>query len=120
MPGWFKCRLFEASEGRRPAGEQAMRAGYAEAGEALAENIHRVLDRETIADLQRRRRDLVRWTCENLNPFFSLIPARKRQVFMEGFERGLIREGHLFPNIRKEASARKSVVVYDSEAWVSL
>lgn len=97
VPGWFKCRLFEASEGRRPFGDRALRAGYADAGEALAENLHRVLDREKIADIRRWSKDLERWTCVNIKRFYDLIPASKRRVFIEGFRRGLLQRGLVNP-----------------------
>jgi hypothetical protein len=99
VPGWYKCRLFEASEGRRPSGARAMRTGYADAGEALAENLHRVLDREKMSEIDRCSGYLERWTFENIKRFYELIPARKRQVFVEGFRRGLIQRGLLNPNV---------------------
>jgi len=97
VPGWFKCRLFEASEGRRPFGDRALRAGYADAGEALAENLHRILDREKIAAIKKWSRDLERWACENIKRFYELIPASKRQVFIEGFRDGLVQRGLINP-----------------------
>lgn len=101
VPGWFKCRLFEASEGRRPSGAHAVRTGYADAGVALAENLHRLFDHNKIAEIERRRQDgyLERWTCENLKAFYALIPTRKRQVFLQGFRRGLVRCGYIYPTI---------------------
>jgi hypothetical protein len=97
VPGWFKCRLFEASEGRRPFGERALRAGYANAGEALAENLHQVLDREKIAEIRRWSTDLEQWTCVNVKRFYELIPASKRRVFIEGFRRGLLQRDLINP-----------------------
>jgi hypothetical protein len=99
VPGWFKCRLFEASEGRRPFGDRALRAGYIDAGAALAENLHWILDHEKVAEIARWSTDLERWTCENVKRFYELIPARKRQVFIEGFRRGLVERSLMNPTI---------------------
>jgi hypothetical protein len=60
-----------------------------------------LFDHNKIAEIERRGQDgyLERWTCENLKAFYALIPTRKRQVFLEGFRRGLVRCGYIYPTI---------------------